>query len=169
MAVSKPPHSIMGTERHFERHLEQDRIVGMTIQTRQTIALVGDSLLMDIVEATLKTKPGLKVVRLSGSEDMDARRRAAPPDLIIVDLQTVDQASILTYLLRYPGVQLLAVEANSDRVIALSSQHYTAECSDDLTQIIKDLNIASESTRSQLKGSGSLEALYLGRDAAPLD
>lgn len=133
-----------GTRRLIDEHCGTEQIPRTGKQTKQTIALVGNSLLTDTIEAMLKAKPHLIVKRLPLPGDGFERRLFPAPDLIIVDLHAVQLAPILTYLVKYPGVPVLGIEINSNQVIALSSRNYTARCSDDLTHIIKDMVAASE-------------------------
>jgi hypothetical protein len=136
MAVSKfSPEST----RFFEEHFLGEQVAATTTQAMQTIALVGDSLLTDSIKAALEAKPHLTVIHLPSSGDGFDQRLPFLPDLVIVDLRAVQMAPILAYLLRFPGVPILGIEANSNQVIALSSRSFTAECSDDLTRIIKDM------------------------------
>jgi hypothetical protein len=136
MAVSKLP---TGAKRFIEERFISDQIKGTIPQTQQTVALIGDSLLIDSIEAALNAKPNLSVMRLASFGDGFEQRLPSSPDLVIVDLQIVQLGPILAYLLGFPGIPVLGIETNSNQVIALSSRHYTAECSDDLTRIIKDI------------------------------
>jgi hypothetical protein len=134
MAVSGFPTT---SKRFRDERFSEEQVAGTILPSRQPIVLVGDSLLIDSIEAALSTKPNLAVVRLTSIGDRLGPHVPLSPKLVIVDLQAVLMAPILAYLLEFPGVPVLGIEINSNQVIALSSRQYTAECSDDLTQIIK--------------------------------
>jgi hypothetical protein len=101
------------------------------------LVLLGDSLLMDAIEANLARRDSLQLLRVrtigpSPVQHLDG----LSPDLIIFDFDAIHFEYLLPLLRNRPGLPLLGLDINCNKIIALSSQQYPALSSDDLTQII---------------------------------
>ncbi len=103
----------------------------------QVVALIGDTLLTDSIEASLAERNDLWVLRMSTAEDLPVACRFFIPDFIIADLNAVALASVITYMTRYPGISLLGMESQSDRVTAVSCDQFTVQSSADLARVIR--------------------------------
>ena len=101
------------------------------------VALLGEPLLMDSIEASLSSKPDLYVVRLS-SDPGTPVRWPAEPDLILTDLNELGQRTILSYLKQFPDTPMLGIEATSHGVIAMSIEPYSIRSIEDLTAVIRN-------------------------------
>ena len=102
-----------------------------------TLALLGESLLIDTIEANLRTQQGFNVVRVSGDNDVLESCDWRMPDMVIADMQPCQRATLVGHLASLPGVPVLAVDASSDKAVALSCEHYTIRTSDDLARVIR--------------------------------
>jgi hypothetical protein len=103
----------------------------------QRIVLVGDSLLMDAVEASLNDSLKLGLLRIHGNPAQTAERlRSLAPDLVIFDMNTPQLQAIVPLLKDHPQVRLLGLDAQSSQVVALSGQPYTTLSASDLADII---------------------------------
>ncbi len=108
------------------------------MENRRTILLVGDSLLMDTVEASLNGKQELGVMRLhSGVGNMEECIKSLSPDMVIFDWDTSFSQFALSMLRDQPGVPLLGLDVSSSTVIVLSSQQFTPLSVSDLTLVIQ--------------------------------
>ena len=107
------------------------------MKERRTVALLGDSLLMDAVEAGLSDKQEFGVARFYTPIGGEERLSSLNPDLLIFDLDTPDPGFIVRLLRDQPGVPLLGLELSSSKVIAISSQQQTPLTADELAQMIR--------------------------------
>lgn len=104
--------------------------------TRDTVVLLGSSLLMDTVEASLQRNRSLDVIRIR-ADDVNWRScmNLLSPDLVIFDWG-LPCSQALVILRDQPGVPLIGLDAATSSVIALSSREYTPVTSKDLAELI---------------------------------
>ena len=108
------------------------------MDTQRVVALYGDSLLMDTVEASLEKNLGMGVVRIHTSVPNAVERIGAlHPDLVILDLNAPDSQFVLAFFKEKPSVPLLCLDVTCSQVLALSCQHYTALTTNDLARVIE--------------------------------
>jgi hypothetical protein len=108
------------------------------VAKQRIVALFGDSLLMDAVEASLEDHRDLGVIRVHTTVADGAQRlKSLCPDLVIVDLNDTNAQFVLPLLQDLPDVPLLCLDANCSKVISLSCRQYTARTSSDLAHLIK--------------------------------
>ena len=103
-------------------------------------ALYGNSLFMAGVEASLKDRQGLNVVRINvalpdGQDDL----KAISPDVVIFDLDSPHAHGILSFLRGHPGLPLLGLGLASNDAVLLTSCRYMALSADDLAQVIRSV------------------------------
>jgi hypothetical protein len=107
------------------------------MQAKRVIALFGDSLLIDTVEASLQIRQGLGVVRVqSTTADALERLKALCPDLIIFDLNDPNSQLVVPFFRDHHGTPLLCLDVTCSKVLALSCHHYTATSACDLERLI---------------------------------
>lgn len=127
---------------------------------QRVIALYGDSLLMDTVEASLGKKLEMGVVRIHTTVPNAVERlKALHPDLVILDLDAPDSQFVLAFFKEQPNVPLLCLDVTSSQVLALSCQHYTVPTANDLTRII-DMQTATRHSGGNGRGNGNGHGLY---------
>ena len=108
------------------------------MKNQRTVALVGDSLFMDTVEASLKSQRGMNVVRIQGYvRDVKACVESVHPDLVIFDWDTYYSRFVMLILKEQPSIPFIGLDVSSRKVIAMSSQQYTPLTVNDLTQVIQ--------------------------------
>jgi hypothetical protein len=108
------------------------------MKKRPLVVLLGDSLLIDTVEATLGDNQDLGVVRMHTTvTDVGERLKSLNPDVIIFDLDGPHSQFVLPFLRERPGVPLLGLDITCNRVIGLTGQHYTTLTMNDLTHVIQ--------------------------------
>jgi len=90
------------------------------------------------MEASLKDRPGLDVVRIDTTlPNAGQRLHALCPDVVILDLAAPYSKFAIPLLRRNPGLPLIGLDVNSNTLILLSSRRYTALTTNDLTQVIQ--------------------------------
>jgi len=108
------------------------------LEERRTVVLYGKSLFIAGVEASLKDRPGLEVVRIAPSfPNAGQRLSAIRPDAIILDLAAHHSEFTLPFLKKHPDLPLIGLDVTSNTIIVLSSQWYTALTANDLAQVIQ--------------------------------
>jgi hypothetical protein len=108
------------------------------MEKQRLVALFGDSLLIDTVEATLQNREELGIVRIPNSvNDVTEHLRALCPDLIILDSSDPNTQFLLPSFLEQASVPLLCLDVSCNTVVALSCQHYTARTTNELTHVIQ--------------------------------
>ena len=116
------------------------------MEEQHIVVLYGNSLFMAGVEASLRGRHGLDVVRIDTTlPDAAQRLDALRPDVIIFDLIAPNSpfsnlhfpASILQ---EHPGISLIGLDLNSNTVIVFSSQQHTVLTANDLAQVIQKNN-----------------------------
>ncbi|MGC9333941.1 MAG: hypothetical protein ACP5JJ_07330 [Anaerolineae bacterium] len=105
---------------------------------QRVIALYGDSLLIDTVEAGLQDNQDLGIVRIHATvENVLERIKALCPDLIILDTQDPHTQFVLPFFREESGVPLLCLDVSCSKVVALSCKHYDAVSASDLAHVIR--------------------------------
>jgi len=108
------------------------------MENQRIIALVGDSLFMDTVEASLKSQQGMNVIRIQGYVgDVKACVESVHPDLVIFDWDTYYSRFVMLMLKDQPGIPFIGLDVSSRQVIVMSSQQYTPLTVNDLAQVIQ--------------------------------
>jgi len=112
------------------------REVGMAEQRK--VVLYGNSLFMAGVEASLRDRDELNVIRIDATLPGAGQRLSAfCPDAIIFDLAAPHSEFVLPFLREHLGLPLIGLDVTSNTVIVLSSRQYTAQTADDLAQVIQ--------------------------------
>ncbi len=107
------------------------------MNTPQLIVLIGDSLLLDTVEAGLDKSPPIGVMRIhAGVPNINERLQSLNPNLIIFDWDANNCHFILPLLRDQPGIPLLGLDITSSRAISLYSQEYAVYSIHELSRII---------------------------------
>ncbi len=133
------------------------------MEKRRTVILYGNSLLMAGLEASLREQPGLDVVQVDATLPNAAQRLSAlHPDVVIFDLSAPPSTPSTTLrpgfqpfgyaqarlppsnlhlptsiLQEHPGISLIGLDLNSNKVLVLSGQEHTVLAANDLAQIIQ--------------------------------
>jgi len=126
---------------------------------QMVVALLGESPLMDSIEASLSSKPDLITVRLSSDPSaMDVW--PAVPSLILTDLNELRQRTILSYLKQFPDTPMLGIDATSHGVIAMSVEPYSVRSIEDLTAVIRNKILAHTRPRTPRRPVFSLSVAH---------
>jgi DNA-binding NarL/FixJ family response regulator len=115
------------------------------MKTQRKVILIGNSLLMAGVEASLRDRPEMDARRIDAtSSDVAQRLDALQPDVVIFDLTAADSplsdphfpAAILQ---QGPGISLIGLDPNSNKALVLSGHERTVLAANDLAQAIQSL------------------------------
>ena len=103
-------------------------------------ALYGNSLFMAGVEASLRDRQGLYVVRIDAAlPDAQYELQTIRPDVVIFDLDSPHAHLILSFLRGHPGLPLLGLGLASNDAVLMNSYRYMALSADDLAQVIRSV------------------------------
>jgi len=112
------------------------REVGMAEQRK--VVLYGNSLFIAGVEASLRDRDELNVMRIDATLPGAGQCLSAfCPDAIIFDLAAPHSEFVLPFLREHLDLPLIGLDVTSNTVIVLSSRQYTAQTADDLAQVIQ--------------------------------
>lgn len=108
------------------------------MDNRRLVVLVGDSLLMDTVEASLGESQEFGVMRMYTTvTDIAARLHSLSPDAIIFDWDVPHAGFVLAMLKQWPGVPLLGLDVTCSQVTVLCSEQHLTLTVDDLARVVK--------------------------------
>jgi hypothetical protein len=103
-------------------------------------ALYGNSLFIAGVEASLRGRQGLNVVRIDAAlPDAHDGLQAICPDIVIFDLDSPQAHLVLSFLRGHPGLPLLGLGLASNDAVLMNSCRYMALSADDLAQVIRSV------------------------------
>jgi hypothetical protein len=107
------------------------------MKRQRRVVLVGESLLMDAVETSLRAMQGLHVMRTRATAgDVGERLRMLRPDLVIFDWDAPHSQFVLPFIREQPDIPLLALDIHCSKVITLSGQQFSTPSMNALTQVI---------------------------------
>jgi hypothetical protein len=115
-----------------------DREDGRHGGVERTVIVIGESLLLDALEASLAARPELAVLRVHCAVcDTIHCLKSLTPDVVIFDVDTPVAAAMFRVLRERPGLPLVGVDIASSRALVLSSQNFAVETADELTHVIQ--------------------------------
>jgi hypothetical protein len=136
---------------------------GWMMGEQRIVALYGDTLLMDAVEASLEDTQDLGVIRIHNTvNDVVERMKALGPDLVIFDVNDPNSWFVFALLRERPGIPLLCLDITRSKVIALNCQQFTTLTAQELAEVIQ-----SQTAKRASKGERDSIALS-GERAVPL-
>jgi len=104
----------------------------------RVIALCGESLLMDGIEASLQDSEGVEAVLLDTSQPgADQVLDKLNPDIIVFDLTPSQLSCIFTYLRTHTDVVLIGLDIGCDLALILSGEWRRLLTVGDLMQVIE--------------------------------
>ena len=102
------------------------------------VVVLGDSLLMEGVAVSLANCPQMPLIRLDcNASDIWQQIDALDPDVIVLELKIPHSPFILTLLKERPGILLLGLDQDCNRVIVLNSRIHFSRTMHDLCQIVE--------------------------------
>ena len=110
-----------------------EKVIGVRV-----LALCGESVLMEGIEASLKDREGVEIMRLDTSRPTGVQVPDKPnPDVVVFDLTPSQLSCVYTFLRTYPDVVLIGLDINSDLALFLSGECRMLPTVADLMQVIE--------------------------------
>jgi DNA-binding NarL/FixJ family response regulator len=102
------------------------------------LALCGESVLIEGIEASLKDHEGVEIVRLDTSQPGAVQALdGLSPNIIIFDLTPIQLSCVFTFLRTHPDVVLIGLDIDFDQVLFLSAEWRRLPTVADLMQVIE--------------------------------
>ena len=101
-----------------------------------TVVLLGNSLALSGVGASLETRPGLRVVRVGAVDASAEVLRALEPDVAVFDLAATPP-DVVELWRRHPGVLPVGVDLLEHRAVVFSRESSSVLTTDDLLRVIE--------------------------------
>jgi len=106
---------------------------------QRTIALIGDSILMEGVRLRLEACREWTVVQIDPARsDLWSTLRRLVPALIITELDAPWGDALFTLLRDEPDLQLIGLDPTQGRLIVLTGRHYASRTLQDLLQLVQE-------------------------------
>ena len=101
-----------------------------------TVVLLGNSLALSGVGASLETRPGLRVVQVDAAGASAEALTMLEPDVAVFDLAT-NQPDVVDLWRRHPGVLPVGVDLLSHQAVVFSRESSSVLTTDDLLRVIE--------------------------------
>jgi hypothetical protein len=106
---------------------------------QRTIALIGDSILMEGVKLRLEACREWTVVQIDPARsDLWSTLRQLVPALIITELDAPWGDALFTLLRDEPDLQIIGLDPTQGRLIVLTGRHYASRTLQDLLQLVQE-------------------------------
>jgi hypothetical protein len=116
-----------------------------TQEASSSIWIIGNSVLMDGVEACLKELRLKNLVRWNTiNTDLDAYLKRRRPNVIIFELDTPGSYILLDLLKEQPGIHLLGIDLGCNQVLVMNSFQRHTRTMTDLYQIVTEFSTRVE-------------------------
>jgi hypothetical protein len=104
----------------------------------RVLALCGESMLIEGIEASLRDRQGVEIVLLDTSQpDASLLLDKLSPDIIVFDLAPSQLSCIFTFLRKHTDIVLIGLDINSDLALFLSGGWCMLPTVADLIQVIE--------------------------------
>lgn len=108
------------------------------MQKLRTVAILGDSLLMAGLGASMRGQETVQVLQIEGlRQDLPAHLAALRPDAVIFDLDTPEPRLLLDLLTQCSGLLFLGLGMGRNRAVEFSSHAHAASSTVDLVGLIE--------------------------------
>ncbi len=105
----------------------------------RVLALCGESVLIEGIEASLQDREGVEIVLLDASQPGAVQvLDKLSPDIIVFDLTPSQLSCVFTFLRTHPDVVLIGLDIDFDRVLFLSGEWRMLPTVADLMQVIEE-------------------------------
>lgn len=107
------------------------------MSSRQTVALIGDSILLAGMAIGLCQRPDLQVERVDPEcEGIDDRLDRIRPDLVVTEMSSPWAAHLLTYLVAQPNLRFAGIDVANGHLLMLSSRHIPLTSMEELIRTV---------------------------------
>ena len=105
---------------------------------RPLLIVLGDSLLMEGAAVSLAECPQLSLIRLDSSViDIWPQVDSLKPDVVVFELEIPQSPFVLSLLKERPGILLIGLDLDRNRVVVLNSRQQLLRTMHDLCQIVE--------------------------------
>lgn len=113
-----------------------DKLLGLVMAQRQVV-LIGSSVFMAGIEATLGYQPDMRVVRIDATPSRAMEYLAVlRPEVIVFEMTSTQSEFPLTWLNGHPTLRLIGLDATTNAVVVLSGHWLTGLTANGLAEII---------------------------------
>jgi hypothetical protein len=116
-----------------------------------TVVLLGNSIALSGVGASLEARPGLRVVHADGASTFAEELGGLEPDVAVFDLAT-NEPDVVDLWRRHPGVLPVGVDLLSHQAVVFSRESSSVLTTDDLLHVIEGRKAPRK--RRQQRGGG---------------
>jgi DNA-binding NarL/FixJ family response regulator len=104
----------------------------------RVLALCGESVLIEGIEASLQDNEGIEIVRLDTSQPGAVQVLSGlSPDILIFDLTPIQLSCVFTFLRTYTDIVLIGLDIDCNLVLFLSAEWRMLPTVADLMQVIE--------------------------------
>ena len=108
--------------------------------SKATVWLIGNSMLIDGVEACLRDLKMDNLVRWNViNADFAKNLKASHPELIIFEQGTPEVDKLLNMIQEYPGINMLGIDLESNKVLIMDSFQIQIRSMSDLHRVVQDI------------------------------
>lgn len=108
------------------------------MDTRQTVVLVGETLVIDVIDACLQNMSSIATARLSSTNpDFRQQLNALSCGLIIIDLDGPELPALTTHLKNQHQAPIMLLNADTNDAVLMCSQTFKLRCVDELVDVVK--------------------------------
>jgi DNA-binding NarL/FixJ family response regulator len=108
------------------------------MENRPLVVVLGDSLLMEGVTVSLADCSQLSLFSVDSNDvDIWQRVNSLDPDVVVFELEIPHSPLILSLLKERPGILLVGLDLECNRVIVLNSRQHSTQTMHDLYQIVE--------------------------------
>lgn len=109
------------------------------MQNQNAIVVLGESVIMESIEASLRKEMGMHVTRLCASRaDLSEQLNSIQPGLIIFDIYTPDPSSILEVLSEKSDSLFLGIDINCSQVLVFNSYKISLNSLKEFCAVVSD-------------------------------
>jgi hypothetical protein len=110
-----------------------EKVIGVRV-----LALCGESLLIEGIEASLQDREGVEIVRLNTSRPTAVQvPDKLSPDIIVFDLTPSQLSYVFTFLRTHTNVVLIGLDIDRDQALFLSGEWRKLPTVADLMQVVE--------------------------------
>ena len=108
------------------------------MELRPLVVLLGDSILIDGIAASLGDKEVEGMIHLDApSVDVQERLEVLKPQVVVFELDSPYASPVLTFLREHPRITLVGLDLTCSRAIILNSQQHFTPTIDNLCQMVQ--------------------------------
>lgn len=108
------------------------------MEKRQRVILLGRTIILGTVGASLQNQPNFDVISLSAPYPGLQELVAMDPDVILFDMGKTYPLAAFSLLAIIPKLQLISIDPSTNQLMIWSGQHFRELSSQDLIDVIQE-------------------------------